>query len=85
MVWVLEAPEVALQDFDHQVADLLRKLTPDLLAWHSLRERFDLDFYCGWFMGKTNEGVTVSPETLRALSERGIELGLELYAPSNGA
>jgi len=32
-------------------------------------------------MNVTNEGFSISSETLEALGERGIELGLEIFAP----
>jgi hypothetical protein len=36
-------------------------------------------------MSEGNEGVCISPATLRALAERGIELGIDIYAPSSDA
>lgn len=30
-------------------------------------------------MGSSNDGVSLSPRTLLALGERGIELGLDIY------
>ena len=83
MVWVLEAAETQLQSFDQQIAELLGKVTSDLLVWRTLHERFDVNIYCGWFMDKTNEGISVSSATLQTLSQRGIPLGLEIYAPSD--
>jgi len=85
VVWVLEATEAKLQTFDHQIAELLGKVTPDSQVWHALHEQFEVDIYCGWFMSNSNEGVSISPATLRALSQRGIALGLEIYAPSKDA
>ena len=78
---MLEATETELQSFDRQIAELLGKVTSDWQVWRAIRERFEVDIYCGWFMCKSNEGLSISPETLRSLSERGIKLGLEIYAP----
>ena len=36
-------------------------------------------------MGGTNEGVTISATTLKALGERGIELALDIYGPDTDA
>jgi hypothetical protein len=33
-------------------------------------------------MRDANEGISVSPLTLKRLGERGIEFGLDIYAPS---
>jgi len=34
-------------------------------------------------MDSADEGVTIAPHTLSALGERGIELGICIYAPSS--
>ena len=80
--WRLEATASEPENLDAQVSELLSQLTPNLETWRSLGERYRLDLFCGWFMNGTNEGVSVSPATLLALGERGIELGLDIYAPS---
>ena len=56
--------------------------TDDLAVWRRLADRFRVDVFCGFFMRDANEGISVSPLTLKRLGERGIELGLDIYAPS---
>jgi len=43
--------------------------------------RFEVDIFCGLFMGSSNEGLSLSPRTLSALGQCGIELGLDIYGP----
>jgi hypothetical protein len=50
-------------------------------VWASFAGKFDIDFFCGWFMGGSNEGIEVSPQTLLILGERNIALSLDIYAP----
>lgn len=83
--WRLHATETEPENLDGQVAELLGKLTDDLAIWRNLGHRYKIDLFCGWFMGGTNEGVTVSATTLKALGERGIELGLDIYGPDTDA
>ena len=83
--WRLEASATEPEHLDAQVAELLGQLTPNLETWRALGERYRLDLFCGWFMKESNEGVSVSPATLLALGNRGIELGLDIYAPSQDA
>jgi len=83
--WRLRATDKEPENLDSQVAEILGKLTQDLSAWRALTARFRIDLFCGWFMEKGNEGVSISPATLLALGERGIELGLDIYAPSADA
>jgi hypothetical protein len=81
-MWSLKATATEPEDLNSQVAEILGRLSSDLEVWKSLGDRFEIDLFCGWFMGGSNEGVSISPETLIALGERGIELGIDLYAPS---
>ena len=68
-------------DLDAQVQELLARVHQDIVVWRELASRFDFDLFCGWFMAGGNEGVELSPATLLALGERGIRLGVDLYAP----
>ena len=80
-MWRLHASERQPEDLDSQVQELLGQLTTDLSVWADLARRFDLELFCGLFMEVENEGVLLSPRTLVALGERGIELDLDIYAP----
>lgn len=79
--WYLELHESVPGDLDAQVQELLARVHQDIVVWRELASRFDLDLFCGWFMAGGNEGVELSPATLLALGERGIRLGIDLYAP----
>jgi hypothetical protein len=78
--WMLTADDAEPEDIDAQTAALLAKLTPDLAIWREIAARFEIDLFCGLFMEESNEGMNLSPATLRALGERGIELALDIYA-----
>ena len=79
--WHLHTSDTEPEDLDGQVAELLGRLTCDLSVWADLSSRFNVDLFCGWFMQQGNEGVEISPATLKALGERGIILGLDIYGP----
>lgn len=79
--WHLKAMDRQPEDFDGQVAEILGKLTNDLEIWRSLSRNFKVDLFCGWFMEGGDEGLSISPSTMAALSERGIELGICIYGP----
>jgi len=81
--WRLEAADANPEDTDAQVRELLSQLTSDLAVWRDISTRFEVDLFCGWFMGQTNDGAMLSPATLLALGERGIELQLDIYAPDS--
>jgi hypothetical protein len=81
--WRLEAADTTPEDTDAQARELLSKLTPDLAVWRDITTRFEVNLFCGWFMGQTNDGAELSPATLLALGERGIALQLDIYAPDS--
>jgi hypothetical protein len=80
-MWQLEATDHQPGDLDQQIAELLGKVTDDLRIWVSLSEQFSIDIFCGLFMEKGNEGISISPDTLLALGQRRLELGLDIYEP----
>jgi Domain of unknown function (DUF4279) len=79
-MWSLAATDREPENLDAQVAALLEKLPGDLAMWRALSERYKVDLFVGLFMKETNEGFSLSPETLRALAERSIELAVDVYA-----
>lgn len=79
--WHLHASDAEPENINAQVAELLGKLTPELSVWNKLSAHFEIDLFCGWFMQESNEGVEISPLTLKNLGERGIMLGIDLYGP----
>lgn len=80
-MWRLEATSCEPENLDSQVAEILSQLTQDLNVWTNLKDRFDIDLFCGFYMEVTNEGVEISSATLKLLGERGIALGLDIYGP----
>ena len=65
---------------DGQIEELLSQATPDLKIWQDLAKRYHIDLFCGLFLGCSNEGMTLSPQSLLALGERGIDLDLDIYS-----
>ncbi len=80
--WMIEADKAEPEDVNGQAMALLGKLTGDLAVWRDLKSRYEMDLFCGLFMDRSNEGGGLSATTLAALGERGIELALDIYAPS---
>lgn len=80
-MWRLEASESEPENLDGQIEEILCKLSIDLDVWSEIGKRFEVDIFCGLFMGNGNEGLSLSPRTLSALGQRGIELGLDIYGP----
>jgi hypothetical protein len=80
-MWRLEATDASPENLDGQIAELLGKLTGDLKIWEQISNKYDIDLFCGLFMKVSNEGLWISAKSMKALGERGIEIGLDIYGP----
>jgi Domain of unknown function (DUF4279) len=78
-MWRLVAFKREPEDLDGQITELLSKVTDDLNVWGSIARTYQLDLFCSLFMGGSNEGLSISPESMIALGLRHIELDLDLY------
>jgi hypothetical protein len=81
-MWRLHSSDQEPENLDKHVDELLSKLTSDLDIWRALGKKYRIDLFCGLFMERENEGLSISPSSLVALGQRGIELGLDIYGPS---
>jgi hypothetical protein len=79
-MWRLEAKDREPEDMDGQIQEILSQLTSELHVWRGIGERYELDLFCGIFLGGSNEGMTLSAASLASLGERGIEVGLDIYS-----
>ena len=80
-VWQIYSEEKTPSDVDGQVQELLGQLPGDLALWRKLATKYQLNLFCGVFLGSDNESLYMAPSTLMALGERGIEISLDIYGP----
>lgn len=71
--------------FDDLVMRLLGRLPSNLDTWARIRANHTIDLFCGVFLRNWNRGMTISPAVMQELSRRGIELGLDIYAPDDAS
>ena len=80
--WQLDAAGQQPGNLDAHVAELFRRVNNDLSAWATLSGERNIELFCVYFMSEADEGVETSAETLKALGDRGIKLGLRIYSPA---
>lgn len=78
--WRLVAPEMNGADLDSQIEWILSRLSKDLSTWKKITEEYQVDLFCGLFLDAPNRGISLSPETMKEISSRGIELGFDIYS-----
>ena len=81
-MWRIIASKQSPENLDGQVEEILSQLTDDISVWKNLGSRFRLNLFCGLFMKDSNESMDISFKTLMALGQRGITIGLDIYAPT---
>lgn len=81
--WILDAVSAEPEDVSGQVRWLLSQVESDDVVWKSLVQRFDVDIYCGLFMQGSNDGLSLAPDVMALLGERGIHLALEIYSAND--
>ncbi len=69
-------------ELEAAIVSLLSRLPSDLSVWSRLSAKYEIDLFCGLFLEAPNRGLTLSPDLLKRLGERGIELGLDIYSPN---
>lgn len=82
-MWSLEAPTHEPGNLDAQIAWILSAMTDDVDVWEAITACHKVDMFCGLFMGRWNDGESISAASLLALGSRRIELGLDIYGPAD--
>ena len=77
--WRLEAAPAEPEDINAQVRWLLSQVESDPNVWESLAQQFDVDIFCGLFMQGSNDGMSLAPDVITLLGERGIPLAFDIY------
>ena len=81
-MWLLKSGDAEPEDYHKQIESILSSLTNDLEIWRELSNKYEVDFFFGFFMGTGNDGFTLPSKVLNILSERHIDIGFDIYAPS---
>ena len=82
-MWTLQASGQEPEDMNGQIREILSRMTSDFSVWQSITKRFRVDLFCGLWMDGSDCGLKLSPESLAALGERGIELAMCIYGDND--
>lgn len=83
--WRLLADDCQPENLDSQIKWLLGSLSGDIDGCCRLAENFRGRVFCGLFLASSNDGLSLSPETLSMLGERGLTLDLDIYGYEDDA
>ena len=77
--WLLDDHKKTDQNLETQITELLSRLPQDLEVWRELSNRFDANIYCGAWLKTWNRDIWFSPNLLKRISERGLDIGIAIY------
>lgn len=79
--WALtiESKDCKEADLEDRLKMLFEKLPADLQVWEALAARYEVDVFCGLFLATHNRGFGLSAEMSKTLSDRGLEIGFDVY------
>lgn len=78
--WHLKSDLPRSAELAAHISALLDRTTDDPTTWAALGSRYRVDVFCGLFLTAWNQGLELPPDLLRRLGERGITLGIDVYA-----
>lgn len=78
-VWLYSAKSRCPGSLDEQIIEIFSSLTNDLAVWSRVTRDYGTDLFCGIFLFERNEGISLSSASLRTLSERNVNLDLDIY------
>ena len=82
--WRLEYGERDEIGLEEKIEIVLAKLTDNLESWQDVTRNLEIaDIYCGLFIDKWNEGLTLSPYVMRKISDRNLTIGFDIYSPTD--
>lgn len=77
--WRLSFQRRRPADLDGQIDEIFQILTSDLAVWRELSEKYRVDMFCGLWLESFNEGISLSVETLKLLSDRHVYIDFDIY------
>ena len=80
--WHVKLEAEAPDNFEKLVARLFGLLIDERSVWLDLSQRFSGNLFVGLFMESSNDGVSIKRKTLDAIASRGLELGFDIYSPT---
>ena len=82
---MLSVDDESPENLDGQIHELFEQVTDDLNVWERISEQYSADLFVGLFMVNSNEGLTLSVNTMKMIAQRKLEIGFDIYAGDQGA
>lgn len=77
--WHLDSDPLLSGDFDARIRRMFTSLSSDIAVWNDLTKQHRADLFCGLFLTEFNQGLLLTPDTMAAIAQRGLELSLDIY------
>jgi hypothetical protein len=83
VVWsIADKNDNEAASLEKKITALLDLFTKDKNTWRQATENVSADIFCGLFLDGWNRGFGLPAKLLRELAERNLEIGFDIYAPT---
>ena len=83
IVWSVGYPEADPDELGRKIEILLDWFTKDITIWKEIAGIYKGEIFCGLFLDGWNRGFELSIELLRAISDRDLSIGFDIYSPTD--
>ena len=83
VVWSIQFETNETLSLEKKIEALLEKFTSEIPVWLCATKNVKADIFCGLFLDEWNQGFNLTPSLLKKLSDRNLEIGFDIYSPTD--
>jgi hypothetical protein len=83
VVWSIRYTGEEMIPLEKKIEALLTNFTTDIRTWNHITDITKADIFCGLFLDGWNQGFTLTPRTMKILSGRNLEIGFDIFSPTD--
>lgn len=78
--WRYQVSRKSPGDLDAQILEIFDALSDNFSDWLILTQKYQADLFVGIFLKEENEGISLSPDTVKKVAERNLLIDLDIYS-----
>jgi hypothetical protein len=83
IIWGIRLAGKDRMSLENKIMMLLGEFTKDILIWRQVTESIKADIFCGLFLDEWNQGFDLTPDLMKEISDRNLEIGFDIYSPTD--
>jgi hypothetical protein len=83
VIWSIRFEAKDTSSLEEKIEALLAIFTKEIYAWIHATENVKAEIFCGLFLDSWNQGFSLTPNLIREIADRNLEIGFDIYPPTN--